>query len=153
MKPDVLAIASLAWLLSACDPLQSRALSLTPQPREADGVADRVTAIAAGVAARNGMIPHADSPYQGEEGWTCHIRGLFRMCLTPIAGEVQFLFTESGFSFSPTARDVWEQITTELSAEFGPMAVRECRLVRRPDPEVGKDGGRRLRHVCVPTTW
>lgn len=150
IRPRIVGIVFLAGLLSACDPLQFRALSVTPDPQELDRTVERVSAIAAGVAARNGMTPHPDSPYQGEEGWTCHIHRLFRMCLLPGAGEVQFLFTQNGFSFSSLARHVLEEITTELRAEFGPMAVRECRLVRRGDSEAASGG--RLRHVCVPTS-
>lgn len=144
-------VAALGFVTAACDPMQTRGVTLAPTPAAHIGsLQDQALAIGNSVAMRHGLRPEATTPFSDEVGWQCYADAWIRLCAKPISGELQFHFAEPGFSFSPRARAVWEEVTAEMSAEFGPDAVRECRFVRRPDPEAPDARRAVLRHVCVP---
>lgn len=128
-------IVALGALVAACDPIQSRGLTLSPGPASQNEMRSRALELTERVAARHGLVPDPVAPFHEEEGWECHSRGLFRVCVIAIGGEVQFLFSEVRSSFSEHGRAVWHQLNHELRTAFGEASVRECRFARRPDPE------------------
>jgi hypothetical protein len=127
-------------------------LTVAPSlPLEDGRVYERAAALTSELANRHGLRPEGAAPFDGEKGAECYHENRFFLCVTAMAGEVQFYFAETVFEFSAQGREIWQQLQEAAQAEFGTAAVRECRWNYRPDPERLQDEHSGARAVCVPT--
>lgn len=147
----ICALAAITCVATACDPILIRGLTVSPPPaRTLEQTQEEAFTLAATVALAHDLRPGPAAPIARTEGWDCHQAEAIRLCGKPIADEVQFYFSEMGFSFSSRARSILAELTDRLTATFGAGAVRKCKWVRRPDPEA-PEGERDVRRpVCVP---
>lgn len=142
-------VAALGFMTAACDPMQTRGVTLAPTPAAQIGsLRDQALGIANSVAMRHGLRREETTPYTDEVGWQCYADAWIRLCAKPISGELQFHFAEPGFSLSPRARSIWTGLQAELRGTFGPERVHECRWRRNPISGES-EGDAAPRRVCL----
>lgn len=134
----VLCMVVMGCVVSGCDPIRTRGLSVGPDPAlQGEQAYERAAALTSIIATQHDLRLGEAAPYNAEQAAQCH-RGYddtIFLCVAARAGGVQFYFSETGFELSPRARSIWAELQEAVRTEFGTAAVRDCRWNGRPNPE------------------
>ena len=119
---------------TACDPYRTSGIAVAPRPATtSEGVADSTAMADAFAIARRIAVDHRlggydlTSDHERQEGFVvCHGYGEVSLCGKVQGREVQFRLWQKGFTLSPRASLLRDELVRALQARFGSDAVRLC---------------------------
>lgn len=137
-------------VLTACDPIPSFGIALTPQPALTEAARESAFALARDVATRHGLRPfvRVDAVEQAWHACFGPTKPSFSICTRATDRDVQFqVYQALTFRLDPLADTVRHELADSLRARFGDAQVRECRWTAHPDhrqagcPQVASPSG------------
>lgn len=134
--------AALLWIVltlgvpafaTACDPVRTAGIAVVPRPAISERDADSTAMADAFAIARRIAVDHRlgsndlTSDHEREEGFSvCHGYGEVSLCGKVQGREVLFRLWQRGFTLSPRALLLRDELVRALQARFGSDAVRLC---------------------------